>query len=62
MSALELIDPEETPKNIMLRGILREHQDRAAMEAARMEYLDARNFLTGGRGDVQTILCPNVWG
>ncbi len=62
VSALELIDPEETPKNIMLRGILREHPDRAAMEAARMEYLDARNFLTGGRGDVQTILCPNVWG
>lgn len=62
VAALELIDPEETPKNIMLRGILREKPDAAAMEAARMEYLAARNFLTGGKADVQTVLCPDVWG
>ena len=62
VSAPELIDPEETPKNIMLRGIREQHPSQARMEAAKMAYLDARNFLTGGRGDVQKILCPNVWG
>lgn len=62
VSAPELIDPEETPKNIMLRGIREQNPSQARMEAAKMTYLDARNFLTGGRGDVQEILCPNVWG
>lgn len=62
VSAPELIDPEETPKNIMLRGIREQNPSQARMEAAKMAYLDARNFLTGGRGDVQEILCPNVWG
>lgn len=62
VSAPELIDPEETPKNIMLRGIREQEPSPARMEAAKMAYLDARNFLTGGRGDVQKILCPNVWG
>lgn len=62
VSAPELIDPEETPKNIMLRGIREQNPSQARMEAAKMAYLDARNFLTGGRGDVQKILCPNVWG
>lgn len=61
-AALELIDPEETPKNIMLRGLLREHPDPAVCAAAQTAYLEARNFLTGGRGDVQAILYPAVRG
>lgn len=61
-AALELIDPEETPKNIMLRGILRPSPDAAAMERARAEYLDARNFLTGGHGHVQAVLYPDLRG
>lgn len=60
VAALELIDPEETPKNIMLRGILDPHPDPARMEAAWQAYRSARDFLTGGRGDVQEIFHPGV--
>ncbi len=50
VTALELIDPEETPKNIMLRGIKSKKFDpngRAA-EKARAEYESARAFLLCG--------------
>lgn len=49
VSALELIDPEETPKNIMLRGIRRRDFDRESMRAQRLfeEYAAAYRFLTG---------------
>lgn len=49
VAALELIDPDDTPKNIMLRAIRRPDADadtekkRKAME----EYLCARRFLMG---------------
>ena len=47
--ALELIDPEETPKNIMLRGIKKrgfdKNSDRA--RALRAEYKEIYKFLTG---------------
>jgi hypothetical protein len=48
--ALELIDPEETPKNIMLRALRRPHFDPASpeAEALRAEYAAARAFLLGG--------------
>ena len=62
VSALELIDPEETPKNIMLRGLRRPdfdpHSDAAL--ALRQEYDAARSFLTGGKNNVQQLLCPSV--
>lgn len=60
--ALELIDPEETPKNIMLRGVRCERPDSAVCEAARQAYEAARGFLTGGAGNVQEILYPTVRG
>lgn len=46
-AALELIDPEETPKNIMLRAILRRDFDPSGPEAAalRRRYETARAFL-----------------
>lgn len=49
VAALELIDPEETPKNIMLRGIRRKSFDRNSDEARRSfeEYVTAYKFLTG---------------
>ncbi len=56
VTALELIDPEETPKNILLRGILREKPDDILMMRAKEDYLTARKFLTGGKGNVQKIL------
>ena len=46
-AALELIDPDETPKNIMLRAILRRTPDQAAMEKALAEYHATRRFLLG---------------
>ena len=47
VAALELIDPDETPKNIMLRAILRRTPDQAAMEKALAEYHATRRFLLG---------------
>lgn len=60
--ALELIDPEETPKNIMLRGLRRSGFDpnSPAAKALREEYETARSFLTGGKSNVQRHLCPTV--
>lgn len=47
--ALELIDPEETPKNIMLRGIRKPHFDRTSQQALKLkqEYAAARAFAVG---------------
>ncbi len=47
VTALELIDPEETPKNIMLRGIRRYSPDSARCKKAAEEYKAAYEFLTG---------------
>ena len=46
--ALELIDPEETPKNIMLRAIKRYSHEAPRCKAALKEYNEARRFLLGG--------------
>ena len=48
-SALELIAPEETPKNIMLRGIKRKGFDKSGERATALldEYKSAYKFLTG---------------
>ena len=64
VSALELIDPEETPKNIMLRGIRKQNFDPncPAAKQAETEYLAARAYLTGGADNVQLVLCPSVRG
>lgn len=47
--ALELIDPEETPKNIMLRALRRTQFDPTSEEAQRLqrEYSEAKAFLVG---------------
>ncbi len=49
--ALELIDPEDTPKNILLRGIRKKNFDAESREAQKkmQEYLDSYAFLTGGK-------------
>ncbi len=51
VSALELIDPEETPKNIMLRALKRRNFDQNSPEAKRLqeEYLAAKAFLVGNK-------------
>ncbi len=47
--ALELIDPEETPKNIMLRALKRRNFDSTSPEAKKLQedYLAAKAFLVG---------------
>ena len=47
VAALELIDPEDTPKNVMLRAIAKESKDAPSAKAALAEYVAARNFLLG---------------
>ncbi len=52
-AALELIDPDETPKNIMLRAVRKKNfdPDSAAAKRAMEEYLSAKRFLCGDDGD-----------
>ncbi|MBE6604291.1 MAG: SAM-dependent methyltransferase [Ruminococcaceae bacterium] len=50
VAALELIDPDDTPKNIMLRAIYSERINEAARARAMAEYQKARAFLLGGEG------------
>jgi hypothetical protein len=45
--ALELIDPEDTPKNIMLRAIKRRSKNDSADKKAADEYQRIRKFLLG---------------
>ena len=47
VDALELIDPEDTPKNIMLRAIKKKNPSKRAMSEAWNEYLEIRRFLMG---------------
>ncbi len=49
VAALELIDPEETPKNILLRGVRRKNFDPAGDEAKTLwqNYQSAKTFLAG---------------
>ncbi len=49
--ALELIDPEETPKNVMLRALRRRNFDPTSAEAKRLQekYLATKAFLVGDK-------------
>ena len=51
--AIELIDPDETPKNIMLRAIRKKHFSKESPEAKKAEsrYLAAKEFLCGEKAD-----------
>ena len=52
--ALELIDPDETPKNVMLRAVRKKRFDPSspAALAAHRRYLEAKKFLCGDRTDL----------
>ena len=52
--AIELIDPEDTPKNVLLRAVRRKsfRPDSAEAERARVAYRDAYRFLTGKETDL----------
>lgn len=51
MAALELIDPEETPKNVMLRGVRRYDPSSSRCKAAAETLKNATRLLTGLDGD-----------
>lgn len=53
-SAIELIDPDETPKNVMLRAIRKKNFNAASKEAkaALERYKAAKAFLCGDRDDL----------
>lgn len=42
--AVELVDPEETPKNVMIRAIREKHPTKAVLEQRRREYLEGCAF------------------
>lgn len=46
VSALELIDPEDTPKNIIIRAVKKNIDEKKA-QSLKMQYLDVRKFLLG---------------
>lgn len=52
-TSLELIDPEETPKNVMLRAVRKKKISAAAIEEARREYDDAVRFFIRTEGAAQ---------
>jgi hypothetical protein len=56
-AALELIDPDETPKNVMLRAIRKKNPSKAAMAEAKAAYADAVRFFlrTGGANQDQFL-------
>ena len=45
VTALELIDPEETPKNVLIRGIKRSHISNTRTEQLKAEYANVCNTL-----------------
>ena len=47
VDALELIDPEDTPKNIMLRAIKKKSISKEKQDALKQEYENIKNFLLG---------------
>ena len=47
VDALELIDPEDTPKNIMLRAIKKKKTDTSKLEELKEEYRRIKGFLLG---------------
>lgn len=47
VTALELIDPEDTPKNIMLRAIKKKSFDKKKAEEIKKQYDNTLNFLLG---------------
>ncbi len=51
VAALELIDPEETPKNVMLRGVRRYDPSSSRCKAAAETLKNANRLLTGLDGD-----------
>lgn len=62
VAALELIDPEETPKNILLRGLRDPSFDPSGDRARRLwnEYEIAKRFLVGENAHVQQALSPQA--
>ncbi len=53
-AALELIDPDETPKNVMLRAVRKKKINALAIQQAKETYADAVRFFIRTEGSAQT--------
>ena len=62
VDSLELIDPDDTPKNVLLRGIKKRSVRKDSEEfASRLgEYIRTRDFLYGGNADSDGLYCSPV--
>ena len=49
VDALELIDPEDTPKNIMLRAIKKKNTNKAQLDELMQKYKETKAFLLGNK-------------
>ncbi len=49
VDALELIDPEDTPKNIMLRAIKKKNTNKAQLDELMQKYNETKAFLLGNK-------------
>ncbi len=47
VTAAELTDPDDTPKNTLIRAILKSHQSEAELDAKKAEYDEALKFILG---------------
>ena len=53
VDALELIDPEDTPKNIMLRAIKKRSIDKEKQAELKQQYKEIRSFLLGKSNSIR---------
>jgi hypothetical protein len=58
VEACELVDPDDTPKNILLRAVRKKNYDPESAQAikAREEFERTAAFLLGESGELLTIL------
>lgn len=56
VDAVELIDPEETPKNVMLRATRRQQVSSVQLQQKRREYENAVRFFVRTQGEAQRAL------
>ena len=51
VTALELTDPDDTPKNVLLRAVLNKNASPSRLAESRRQYEELRRFLVRGESD-----------
>lgn len=60
VSALELTDPDDTPKNVLLRAVLDENMSPARLEVCRQKYENIRGFLVKSDPEGARAALPDI--